>query len=172
MLFSFVFNSEINELTNHKNHVFIFISFQGSLCNQEKLECIKQVEVDHSNCIKPCSGLVVTSFSKSAIEENIEHLYPISSAHENYKKITESPSGFKGILLFWFLKWFYWILIFKDFEWKNNLRFVRIYFDLQHLTELLMTEQQLLLTCCQQLEAPWDFLQDFLSSVEWRFCIL
>ena len=129
MLFSFVFNSEINELTNHKNHVFIFISFQGSLCNQEKLECIKQVEVDHSNCIKPCSGLVVTSFSKSAIEENIEHLYPISSAHENYKKITESPSGFKGILLFWFLKWFYWILIFKDFEWKNNLRFVRIYFD-------------------------------------------
>ena len=42
----------------------------------------------------------------------------------------------------------------------------------QHLTKLKKTEQQSLWTCCQQLEAPWDFSLDSQSSVVWRYFTL
>ena len=42
----------------------------------------------------------------------------------------------------------------------------------QQSTRSPRTEQQSLWTCCQQLEAPWDFSLGSPSSVEWRFFTL
>ena len=52
--------------------------------------------------------------------------------------------------------------------------FILLEFSLtpQHLIELPRIEQLSLWTCCQQLEAQWDFLQGFLLLVQWRSCTL
>ena len=61
-----------------------------------EMRCMKKINVDSSLCLKPCSGLVVTSFSKSKINKNLEHIFPDYMAYNNYKKITAYPSGYKG----------------------------------------------------------------------------
>ena len=78
--------------------------------------------------MKPCSGLIVTSFSKSELKKNLEDVLPVFGAYNRYKKITSNPLGYPG-------KFFVSIisiqncLNFLDYEWKNRLRYVRIYFD-------------------------------------------
>ena len=68
---------------------------------------MNQVKVDTSSCLKPCSGLIVTSFAKSKLENDLETLFPIFGQYNQYKRITTYPSA----------------------AWKNKLRLVRIYFD-------------------------------------------
>ena len=71
-----------------------------------------ELEVDSTtSCLKPCSGLIVTSFSKSEWNNELDYLLPIFGDYNKYKKVTQYPSGY------------------SDFEWKNRVRYVRIYFD-------------------------------------------
>ena len=46
--------------------------------------------------MKPCSGLIVTSFSKSQQNKNVKNLVPITAAYDSYKIITQNPSGYNG----------------------------------------------------------------------------
>ena len=69
---------------------------QGSFCSSKELECVKKVEVNDFNCLKPCSGLVVTSFTRSDPPSNLDILFPISGQYNKYKKITEHPVGYDG----------------------------------------------------------------------------
>ena len=69
------------------------------LCSSKQLECVHNVRVDTSReCLPPCSGLSVTSFSKSNQMKNIEDL--ISSkdiaAYNNYTNRVTLPGGLKG----------------------------------------------------------------------------
>ena len=48
----------------------LFIIFQELLCMSENLKCVKNVKVDDSTCLPPCIGLIVTSFSKT--EKNVD----------------------------------------------------------------------------------------------------
>ena len=57
--------------------------------------------------MKACSGLIVTSFSKSELKNDLETLFPIFGQYNKYKRISTYPST----------------------AWKNKLRLVRIYFD-------------------------------------------
>ena len=36
----------------------------------ENLKCVENVKVDDSNCLPPCTGLIVTSFSKT--QQNVD----------------------------------------------------------------------------------------------------
>ena len=92
------------------------------------MECVNNIKVDTSGCLKPCSGLIVTSVIKSDKNRNLEELLPYVDDYVNYKKITKYPVGFDGKMIFESL-YFLILNIFLAFEWKNKLRFVRIFFD-------------------------------------------
>ena len=90
--------------------------------------------MDASLCLQPCNGLTITSFSKSEGKKNLVEKFPIISNYDKYQKITTKPKGdsYDGninIICFW-EKEVMWIeIIISGFEWKNPLRYVRIYFD-------------------------------------------
>ena len=52
--------------------------------------------VDDTNCLKHCSGLMVNSFTKSEKNKNLEELFSAFKSYDLYKKITPRPSGFNG----------------------------------------------------------------------------
>ena len=65
-------------------------------CSAKDLECVKKLDVNSSSCLKPCSGLHVTSFSKTAAPNGLENLAPLLKDYDKYKKITEYPRGQSG----------------------------------------------------------------------------
>ena len=73
--------------------------FKETLCTSpQELDCVNNVKVDTSSCLKPCSGLIVTSFAKSKLENDLETLFPILGHYNDYKKVTTYPSGANGIM--------------------------------------------------------------------------
>ena len=68
--------------------------------------CVNNVKVDTSVCLKPCSGLIVTSLSKSGHHghekkekfEKFESLFPSFEEYNIYKTITLYPFGSSGKL--------------------------------------------------------------------------
>ena len=78
----------------------ILCYLQEPLCSSEDLKCVKSVKVENYNCQKSCSGLFVTSFSKSEQKRTLVDqvdLLPLFASYKKYKKITTSPPGYKGI---------------------------------------------------------------------------
>ena len=70
---------------------------QEPVCSSaEDLECVKKFNIDSSNCLKPCSGLIVTSFSKFSVTKGLENLVPILKDYNNFKTLTEYPAGQTG----------------------------------------------------------------------------
>ena len=70
---------------------------QKSLCSsKEELACLRETKVDTSDCVKPCSGLIITSYSKSEVDDKLEGLMPFLPAYNDFKKKTTNPSGFRG----------------------------------------------------------------------------
>ena len=84
--------------------------------------------VDTSGCMKPCSGLIVTSFIKTQKDRKIDNWMNVLEDYKAYKKITPFPIDEQGKTS---LRLAAPSIIFAsiDYEWKNKLRFVRIYFD-------------------------------------------
>merc|ERR1711994_457787 len=78
----------------------------------KRIECLKEVKVETHECVPPCSGLIVTSFTKLDQEKNVDELFPnLMHQYNQFKKITPYPYGV------------------EDLNWKNKLKFVRIYYD-------------------------------------------
>ena len=74
--------------------------FQETLCSSpQELDCVKNMKVDTSSCLKPCSGLVVTSFAKSELKKDLETLFPISGEYNIFKRVTTYPSKANGIIM-------------------------------------------------------------------------
>ena len=70
--------------------------------------------MDTSSCLTSCSGLMVTGFSKLDVDRKMNDYIPDEiEAYKKYKNRfrTKTFSEIQG------------------YEWKNKLRFVRIYFD-------------------------------------------
>ena len=62
------------------------------------MKCLNTLQVDTSDCLEPCSGLIVTSFSKSrSLSESIEDLTSIKEDYEKYKYVTQFPTGKPGL---------------------------------------------------------------------------
>ena len=93
------------------------------------MDCINNISsVDTSECIKPCTGLIVTSFIKTQEDRKIDNWLTVLEDYKAYKKITPFPIDEQGKTS---LRLAAPSIIFAsiDYEWKNKLRFVRIYFD-------------------------------------------
>ena len=60
------------------------------------MKCLKNIIVDTSHCLKPCSGLIVRSFSKSKLNGNMEDLPIFIRDYDNYKKRTLYPLRYSG----------------------------------------------------------------------------
>ena len=68
----------------------------GVCSSPKELECANKVDTETAYCLKPCSGLYVTSFSRSDVTDGMENLMPILENYNNYKRISEYPSGESG----------------------------------------------------------------------------
>ena len=104
------------------------------LCTSAQLDCVNKINVNDFNtkCLPPCSGLMLTSFSKSEPRSNIEHFIPKQvAAYKSYTKWNKFPSELKG----WFEYFAYniqylfgsiWMEkqaeICKDLLWHPNIR--------------------------------------------------
>ena len=67
--------------------------FKETLCTSpQELDCVNNVKVDTSSCLKACSGLIVTSFAKSELKKDLESLFPIFGDYKLYKKVTTYPA--------------------------------------------------------------------------------
>ena len=81
--------------------------------------------------MNPCSGFYVTSFDEFKKNDNLDNLTPLYGDYDRYKRITTYPLGLKGKNLNIHnlnISTFNYFIV-SDYEWKNKLRFVRIYFD-------------------------------------------
>ena len=85
--------------------------FQVPLCSPKDLKCVDRISLNDATCLKPCSGLIVSSLSKTELKQNVEDLLYFAEDYNTYKIITPSPyfrsNGKKLILnLFHFIKVF------------------------------------------------------------------
>ena len=117
-------------------------AFKEPLCSAQKLDCVDKISVDTSSCMKPCSGLIVTSFAKSEKYKDLKLLYSnIMTQYDSFKTITSYPPGLIGIksyLNFQINTINKFPSKYTDYEWINNLRFVRIYFDTPTFDKITM----------------------------------
>ena len=71
---------------------------QYPLCSPMEGKCAANVKVDTLKCLKPCSGLIITTLSKSEQKKNWMDLFPISEQYDKYKIKTDYPNGMEGEL--------------------------------------------------------------------------
>ena len=70
---------------------------QEPICSADMFECMKSIKVNASGCLHPCSGLILSSFTKSVESKNLESLISREViAYRNYTKWFRFPSGIKG----------------------------------------------------------------------------
>ena len=78
--------------------MYAFYPSQEPLCtSQLDFKCVNEVTIDTSNCVSPCTGLIVTSYYSSDLDEDLESLIPEEIvAYRNYTKWTKMPAGLEG----------------------------------------------------------------------------
>ena len=60
------------------------------LCSPDQLECVKNILVDNSGCLKQCSGLLVTSYDQDRFLNLADYL----SSKYYYKNMIQEYKGF------------------------------------------------------------------------------
>ena len=58
---------------------------------------MNKTRVDTSSCLKPCSGLIITTLAKSDKKSNWMDFFPIVDDYSKYKRETGYPTGMEGI---------------------------------------------------------------------------
>ena len=79
-----------------KGALVLLIIFKDPICSPLEIKCVNSVKVNTSNCLKPCSGLIITTLSKTEQNRDLETLFPIFNDYDNYKMITMYPDGQPG----------------------------------------------------------------------------
>ena len=74
----------------------IYLLIQETLCTSKDNECVSKIESDDSFCLKPCSGLIVTSFTRLDANNAVQDVAAIYKTYNKYKKVTQYPSRYKG----------------------------------------------------------------------------
>ena len=61
-------------------------------------ECLQKISVDTYNCKKSCNGLLITSFSKTEFDKNLErHIPKALNAYRKYKKMFQYNPIMEGM---------------------------------------------------------------------------
>jgi len=59
---------------------------------------MKSIKIDSSDCLPPCSGLIISSFTKTDGTKNLESLIDDKfAAYRKFTKWFKFPSGIKGV---------------------------------------------------------------------------
>ena len=61
-----------------------------------EVACVQRTNGDSSICLKPCSGLYVTSFSESEQVKELDEMIPLYEAYDQYKNVTIFPDRYTG----------------------------------------------------------------------------
>ena len=61
--------------------------------------CVNNIIVDTSNCLNPCSGLIVTTFTHTKEDRKLEELFPVFEDYNKYKIMTSYPYGLQGKII-------------------------------------------------------------------------
>ena len=69
------------------------------ICSERDMECVNNIFVDTSNCLNPCSGLIVTTFSQTKEDRKLEELFPVYEDYNKYKTLTTYPYGLLGKII-------------------------------------------------------------------------
>ena len=73
------------------------MQIQVNACTAKGLECVHNIKIDSNICLPPCTGLILTSFSKTESKRDFEGLISEEvAAYNQYMKWSEFPSGLKG----------------------------------------------------------------------------
>ena len=77
----------------------------------DQLRCIRDLEIDFSSCLLSCSGMLITSFLKHKTN-GIPAIFEDAEAdYMKYTNVLKYPAALRSS------------------QWKNKLRYVRIFFD-------------------------------------------
>ena len=71
------------------------------MCTIPQLDCVQNIRLKdlEAQCLAPCSGLILTSFSKSEPKQDLEKFIPSQvAAYKNYTAWAKFPSEMKGFL--------------------------------------------------------------------------
>ena len=72
-------------------------SNEDPVCSEKKKMCVETIKVDTQTCLKPCAGLIVTSYSEAEQKKNPEDLFPLYKVYNQYKGITSyNDYGYTG----------------------------------------------------------------------------
>ena len=76
------------------------LTFKNRICDSWQLNCVRNISLDGSKCLPPCTGLILKSFYKSNTERNLEQLIPkYWDSYKKYKKFIEFPTSLKGLII-------------------------------------------------------------------------
>ena len=74
------------------------------MCSSANLKCVENVKTSSTTCLKACSGLFITSLTKTdppktdeekkKFEEKVFHRF--AEAYRMYKKLTKKPNWYQG----------------------------------------------------------------------------
>ena len=70
--------------STQKNHSLML---QDHICSLKEVACVNKLKPDDSHCLAPCTGLILTGYSKHAPAENLEDL--ISEEVAQYNQYTK-----------------------------------------------------------------------------------
>ena len=74
----------------------MILIFQYPICTSAQFECVHKIKFNFQ-CLPPCSGLIVTSFSTFDDHNDFENLIANEvSMYEEYTKWTQFPLALKG----------------------------------------------------------------------------
>ena len=91
----------IDDLKKHCGCIPFSIRMPNDLtpmCSPNENECVNKIQNETSNCLSPCSGLTVTSFSETEQMKNAENLITPEdiAAYNEYMKWVSLPAKLKG----------------------------------------------------------------------------
>ena len=85
--------------------IYGLISFQHNtliqdpICNPEQLACIENVKLNSSKCVKSCTGLIVTGYTKFEFDDlKLVDIEKTIEAYKDFKKWFKVPLSIKGNL--------------------------------------------------------------------------
>ena len=101
-MWMFAFLHEFKQGYKCKEVIFKSMTIiQAPLCSSEQMDCINNISsVDTSGCLKPCSGLIVTSFTKTQEGRIMDNWLNVLEDYYIFKKVTPFPAEILGKKLF------------------------------------------------------------------------
>ena len=66
------------------------------MCKADEVKCVANLSVGKQNCLKKCSGLLVTSFEKNNEYQSERFITKLSTKYWSYKGYFQFPKDFKG----------------------------------------------------------------------------